>query len=248
MPHRGWRKGRTQLSGELLLLLGTAATIGFVHTALGPDHYVPFIVLSRARGWTARRTAVVTALCGLGHVLGSVVLGMIGIVVGVAVFRLEAIESVRGDLAAWLLMAFGFAYFVWGLRRAVRNRPHEHSHAHEGGVVHSHVHTHVDEHTHVHDGASKNVTPWILFLIFVFGPCEPLIPVLMFPAARGSVAHAALAAVVFGAATVGTMLTVVMVSYYGLAKVRVKSLERYGHALAGLALFASGGAITFLGL
>ena len=232
----------------LLVLLGTAATIGFVHTALGPDHYVPFIVLSKAREWSPRKTMLVTALCGVGHVLSSVVLGLIGIAVGVALFKLEAIEAVRGDIAAWLLMSFGFAYFVWGVHRAVRNRPHEHSHAHEGGVTHSHLHAHTDEHSHVHDARSKSMTPWILFLIFVFGPCEPLIPILMFPAARGSVAHVALVAGVFGLVTVGTMLTVVMASYYGLSRLRVKSFERYGHALAGFALFASGGAITFLGL
>ena len=168
---------------SLLVLPGTAATIGFVHTVLGPDHYLPFIVLSKARGWTPRKTVLVTALCGVGHVLSSVILGLIGIVVGVALFKLEIIESVRGDIAAWLLMAFGFAYFVWGVHRAVRNRSHEHSHAHEAGIVHSHFHGHTGEHSHVHDAKSRSVTPWILFLIFIFGPCEPLIPILMFPAA-----------------------------------------------------------------
>ncbi|MFH1864518.1 MAG: hypothetical protein ABIK85_01420, partial [Candidatus Eisenbacteria bacterium] len=111
-----------------------------------------------------------------------------------------------------------------------------------------HNHTHTDEHSHVHDAKSCGATPWILFLIFVFGPCEPLIPILMFPAARGSISHVVVVATVFGVVTIGTMLAVVMASYYGLAKVRVKSMERYGHALAGFALFASGGAIAFLGL
>jgi len=232
----------------LLLLLGTAATIGFVHTALGPDHYLPFIVLSKARGWSPRKTALVTALCGVGHVLGSVVLGLIGILVGVALFRLEAVEALRGDIAAWLLMAFGFAYFVWGVHRAIRGRSHEHAHVHEDGEVHSHTHSHFEEHSHVHDEKSRSATPWVLFLIFVFGPCEPLIPILMFPAARGTVLHSVLVAGVFGLVTVATMLTVVMASYFGLARVRVRRLERFGHAFAGFALFASGGAIAFLGL
>ena len=70
----------------------------------------------------------------------------------------------------------------------------------------------------------------------------------MFPAARGTAFDAVLVAGVFGVATIGTMLAVVMASYYGLARVRVKGLERFGHALAGFALFASGGAIAFLGL
>lgn len=28
---------------DIILLAGTAATVGIVHTALGPDHYLPFI-------------------------------------------------------------------------------------------------------------------------------------------------------------------------------------------------------------
>ena len=37
----------------------------------------------------------------------------------------------------------------------------------------------------------------ILFTIFVFGPCEPLIPILMYPAAKSSVAGMLLVAGVF---------------------------------------------------
>ncbi len=236
------------MSQELTILLGTAATIGFVHTILGPDHYLPFIVISKARGWNAGKTLWITALCGLGHVLGSVALGFLGIGAGIALMRLEAFESLRGDLAAWLLMAFGFTYMVWGLHRAFRNRPHSHSHTHEDGVVHAHTHTHLGPHSHVHAAPGRSVTPWVLFLIFVFGPCEPLIPILMFPAARGSVANVALVAGVFGAVTVLTMVATVMAAHYGLSRIRVRALERFGHALAGLAVLLSGGAIAFLGL
>jgi len=33
------------MSGEIAILAGTAATIGFTHTILGPDHYLPFCCL-----------------------------------------------------------------------------------------------------------------------------------------------------------------------------------------------------------
>ena len=234
--------------GAVVVLAGTAATVGFVHTILGPDHYLPFIALSKARGWSAGRTLAVTAACGIGHVLSSIVLGLVGIGVGVALFRLEAIEAFRGEVAAWFLLAFGFTYFVWGLHRALRRKPHEHEHSHAGGKVHSHTHTHVDGHAHPHTTGARSLTPWVLFLIFVFGPCEPLIPLVMFPAARGNMFDVALVASVFGAVTVGTMLGVVMAAYRGLSRVHVRGLERYAHALAGLTIFVSGGAITFLGL
>lgn len=242
--------------GSLPALAATAATLGFVHTALGPDHYLPFVVLSRARGWSAARTALVTTLCGLGHVLSSVVLGLVGITLGVALFKLEAFESFRGDIAAWLLIIFGFTYFVWGLWRALRNRPHVHEHAHDGGVEHSHVHSHGGGHAHVHEAERRSMTPWVLFLIFVFGPCEPLIPLVMFPAAKGNMLHVVIVAAVFLVATVGTMLTIVMGVRYGLVTAARSDrltaafgrMGRFSHAAAGLVVMACGGAITFLGL
>ena len=148
------------MTSELAVLVGTAAAIGFVHTALGPDHYLPFIAISKARGWTARKTLLVTAACGVGHVLSSVVLGFVGIGLGVALFRLEAIESFRGDAAAWLLIAFGFTYLVWGLHKAFRGKQHEHEHSHADGLIHAHSHEHVGEHAHPHASSARSITPW----------------------------------------------------------------------------------------
>ena len=77
------------MNTEIMILCGTAATLGLVHTLLGPDHYLPFVVMSRARKWSAVRTAWITFACGLGHVLSSVVLGLVGIAFGIAVMKLE---------------------------------------------------------------------------------------------------------------------------------------------------------------
>ncbi len=236
------------MSSEVLILGGTAAIIGFIHTVLGPDHYLPFIVLSKARQWSRLKTAIVTLLCGIGHVLSSIALGFIGIALGVAVFKLEAIESFRGEIAAWLLIIFGFTYFVWGVHRAIRSRSHAHSHIHENQTTHSHQHQHVTDHSHIHTPKSTNLTPWVLFTIFVFGPCEPLIPLIMYPAAKHNMMDVVLVASIFGVVTISTMLIIVLTSSYGLSKLRINRLSKYSHALAGLAIFLSGGAIKFLGL
>ncbi|MCX5715632.1 MAG: hypothetical protein NTV07_01980, partial [Candidatus Omnitrophica bacterium] len=121
------------MSNEIMILAGTAASIGFIHTLTGPDHYLPFIVLSKARTWSMPKTFMVTFLCGLGHVLSSVILGFAGVFLGVAVFKLQGIESSRGEMAAWFLLIFGFLYFIWGLHRAFRLKSHDHPHIHEGG-------------------------------------------------------------------------------------------------------------------
>jgi len=236
------------MSNEMAILTATAATIGFLHTLLGPDHYLPFIVMAKANRWSKIKTAWITILCGIGHVGSSVVLGMIGIAFGIAVSHLQFLESFRSNIAAWLLIGFGLVYFIWGVRQAILNKPHTHQHIHQNGTVHSHTHTHAAEHVHVHDQEKKNMTPWILFTIFVLGPCEPLIPILMYPAAKNSIGGTILVAGVFSIITILTMVSIVFVSLFSINLLPTKTLERYMHALAGAAILLSGLGIQFLGL
>ncbi len=234
------------MQADLGLLSATALATGFLHTLCGPDHYVPFVAMSRVGKWSLRKTIWITLLCGIGHVGSSVVLGFIGIALGLIVFQLETIEEARGDVAGWLLLAFGLAYFAWGVVRAIRNRPHTHVHVHVDGTMHAHQHQHQGEHLHAHEKAG-GMTPWVLMAIFLFGPCEPLIPVLMYPAAEGNVWGVVLVTLLFGAATLVTMTTMVVVMSLGAERFRLRGFERYSHALAGLVVFACGLAIK-LGL
>ena len=261
----------------LALLVATAAGVGLVHTVIGPDHYLPFVVLARARGWSARRTAAITLACGGAHVLSSLLLAAIGIALGVGVTRLTDVESLRGELAAWALVAVGTVYAAWGLHRALRGDRHihlgppplAHAHAHERGAPHSHGRelSHAHEHAHgsgrdpghAHEWAprcsapppptdgARALTPWALFLVFVLGPCEPLIPLLMAPAAAGSLAGTALVALAFGTATLASMLGAVAVGLAGARLLPLGPIERFTHALAGLAILVSGLGVALLG-
>ena len=231
------------------VLVITAASIGFFHTILGPDHYLPFVMMSWARKWSTLKTIVITLLCGLGHIASSVVLGLIGVSLGLMVKNLELIESVRGNVAAWLLIAFGLVYFAWGLRRAYRRKTHTHSHSHETGIDHIHTHGHQREHTHIHDAKKKtSITPWALFVIFIFGPCEPLIPILMYPAAKNSLFGLFLVTAVFGIVTISTMLALVMVARAGVTFIKLAKLQRFSHVIAGATICLCGLAIQFIGL
>lgn len=237
------------MTQELLLLSGTAATIGFVHTILGPDHYLPFIAMSKAGNWSYSKTALITFVCGIGHVAGSILLGAVGIGLGIGIARIEFFEGFRGSIAGWSLLVFGLVYFVYGLRYAKRRRPHAHSHVHAGTGVHGHMHVHTREHAHVHIQKSKKaLTPWVLFVIFVFGPCEALIPVLMYPAMKHSTSHVVIVTLIFALVTIATMMAVVMLSAFGIRKIDLKRQERWMHAFAGGVVFLSGFAIEILGL
>ena len=205
--------------------------------------------MGRSRQWSCSKTAVITLICGFGHVLSSVTLGLVGISIGVAVEKLEYFESMRSTWAAWALITFGLLYTVYGIFRAIKNRPHTHVHVHSDQTVHRHIHTHHEEHAHLHkEGILTKPVPWALFVIFVMGPCEPLIPLLMYPAAQHSVMGTVLVAVVFSVVTIGTMLAVVLVGTFGLKYSPLKRAERYIHAFTGLSILACGLAVQFLGL
>lgn len=236
------------MSRDILILAVTAASIGFLHTLTGPDHYLPFIIMARARKWSILKTAWITFLCGLGHVGSSILIGSIGIAFGITVTKLVSIEAFRGNIAAWLFIGFGLIYFIWGFIRAIQNKPHAHWHIHTDGSKHIHDHTHVHEHAHSHEEEKKHITPWILFTIFVLGPCEPLIPILMYPAAKSNLWGIIFVSGLFALVTILTMISIVLLATLGVNQLFLGKLERYMHALAGAMICLSGVGIVFLGL
>jgi len=218
------------MNTEITVLLFTAASIAFFHTLMGPDHYLPFIAIAKARGWSLKRTLTLTIICGVGHVVGSFVLGCVGVGVGLIAAKIEIIESYRGSIAAWLLISFGLVYFAWGMKQALK--PHSHGHSHLSGT-----HAHTDK---------KKITPWVLFIIFVFGPCEPLIPILMYPGFDHSIMGMLAVSTVFCVVTVATMSTMVVLAHHGISK--LSGFERFSHAFAGFSILSCGLSIELLGL
>lgn len=205
---------------SLGVLLVSTATIAFVH-ALAPDHWVPFVSIGRAQKWSTRKLLGVTLLSGCGHVISSIVIGMLGLMLGLGLSKLEAWESRRAEIAGALLLGFGIVYTIWGLMHARR---------------------------HNHALPPKNsVTLWTLFAIFVLGPCEPLIP-LMFLAATHSTLAVILATVLFGVITLVMMMGQAWLVYAGVGFARFKKMEHYGHALAGAVIVLTGGMVMFLGI
>ena len=146
-------------TGSLFASLTVAAiTIGSLHS-LAPDHWVPIAAVARARNWSKARTARVAFLCGVGHVTVSVLLGLLALLFGAQLFQSFGERMV--SVAGLLLIGFGVAYAVWGLRGAFAHR------------IHGHHHHHYD---HVHDPSKAST--WSLFLIYCADPCVAVIPIL----------------------------------------------------------------------
>ena len=232
------------MSTEMQLLLTAAMSIAFIHTVTGPDHYVPFIALSKARGWSLGRTIFWTMVCGAGHVWSSVLLGLGGAAIGWSLSKVSWLENVRGGIAGWVMLSFGLLYGIWGLYRAYKNNPHKHFDLGDNNDIY------VYEHKHGGVVAQKDrhkVTPWVMFIIFLLGPCEPMIPLLYFPAAQNSWEGMLILITVYTVFTLLTMLMMVSLGYYGISFLKTEKLERYMHALGGLTIFICGIGMVFLG-
>lgn len=228
---------------DLSVLLIAAITISVLHTLAGPDHYLPFIALSRSKKWSLARTLFWTLVCGAGHVLSSVVLGLGGAAIGWSLSKINWLEHVRGNIAGWMLLGFGAVYCIWGLVRASQNQRHKHFDVYDDGSVY------VYEHKHGEMVAPKDrhtVTPWVLFLIFVLGPCEPMIPLLYFPAAQHSWWSMGILISVYTFFTLASMTAMVLAGYYGTRFFKTAYMERYMHAIGGFTIFICGVGIVFL--
>ncbi len=232
---------------DMTLLSTTAAGIALVHTLAGPDHYVPFVAMGQARRWSMAKTLRVTILCGLGHVAGSVGVGLFGVGIGWMVGQLESVQAARATLAAWMLIAFGLTYLVVGVIDAIRNLPHSHLHVHLDGTVHAHEHRHNGGHVHGHDDIidrRPGLVPWVLFVLFVFGPCEPLIPLLIVPGLEMSWGCCMAVCCAYTTATTLTMVACV----YGLSRVTASATKRYCRRTSSMAHVWSGVAILTCGI
>ena len=234
---------------SIQLIVTTAAGLAILHTAVGIDHTVPFVLLARAEKWSLGKLWVVTGLCGLGHVLASVVIGFVVALAGLGLDRFELLEESRGRLATWILVGFGLAYAAWGYFRSRRRRRHAHQHVHLDGTEHDHDHHHAEAHIHVHGSSQgRHFGALALFVVLVFGPCETLIPLMLVPAVSRDWFGVAAVVGVFGALTVATMLALVTVGFAGLRWRGIERLERHLDVVAGLCVAATGVAVGWLGI
>lgn len=232
------------MPAEMQALIITAISIACLHTLSGPDHYLPFIALSKSRGWSISKTIGWTLTCGMGHILSSVLLGLGGAALGFTFSAISIFENIRGGVAGWVMLAFGIVYAAWGLYRLYTNKPHKHFDMDDDGGMYVYEHQHGNA---IAPNERFKVTPWVMFIIFVLGPCEPMIPLLYFPAAQNSWWGMLLLIIIYSACTLVTMLAMVMLGCYGVSFCSTKKTERYVHVLGGVTIFICGVGMLWMG-
>lgn len=119
------------------LISGLAA--GAAHVVTGPDHLAALAPIAVDR---PTKAAALGLRWGLGHGLGVVLLGGLGIAAR-GVVDVDAISAWSEFIVGFMLVAMG----LWALRRASRMVIHAHGHAHDD-ADHAHLHVHASPEKH----------------------------------------------------------------------------------------------------
>ncbi|MDB6166835.1 MAG: hypothetical protein JWQ83_1975 [Lacunisphaera sp.] len=192
----------------LYTLTVTGFGAAFLHAAI-PTHWLPFVIVGRARGWSRRRILTAVALAGGGHIVATTALG-----VGLAWFGVGLNE--RFDTAFhWMAGAILVGLGVWLAFR----------------VPHGHACHHCQGHPEkLQPGTTDRAALWGLFLTLTLSPCELFLPVYLTAAPYGWPGIAWLSAVL-GFATLGGMLTLTWLTLHAVQ--RLRWLERLDERVIG---------------
>lgn len=229
-------------SAVLTTVAATGFTVAFFHAAI-PTHWLPFVLVSRARGWSRTKTLAVAALAGLGHVALTSLLGLCVAWLG---FQLgEQVGHLFPWIAGGILLMIGAFYFWRQVRGGVLHHHVLGAHHHPGeGCGHEHERSHWDEELKDSQLVEAKAGDWAaisgLFVMLTLSPCEGFLPVYLSGVQFGWRGFVVLS-LILAVATLAGMMLFTWLTLVGLEKIEVKNLERYEAGLLG-ALF------TLLGL
>ena len=221
------------ISPLFVSILATGFAVAFLHGAL-PNHWLPFVLVSRRQGWSKGKTLAITALAGLGHAAVTMLLGLLLVALGLAVG--DRLGPALPLVAGGLLILFGLYYLA--------------NHA-RGGHLHlpflgrlAPAHGFADEDV---SGTALSDRAAILGLlaILALSPCEAFIPVYLSGLRFGWVGFGLLSLVLAGAA-MASMVGLTGLSLAGAGWLGLKSTERYEGLVLGAALCLLGTLVMLL--
>ena len=225
----------------LLVLLATAAATALLHTLI-PDHWLPFVLVGRARRWSSATVALTAGLAAVIHAGLSVLLGLVAVWIGVA--TVDAIGETLERVGAALLVLFGLGYAIWAWSKG--------GHFHPGGSL---LHRHDadgpcsgregpghPEHLHYHADGEIIGGGWSalgLAVIVGINPCVLLLPIMLAGIPRGATT-VTLVAVAYGIPSVAIMVGLSVLGVRIGWPVRLPWAARFAETGSGLLIAALG--------
>jgi len=213
------------MHNSIWILLVSTLSVAFFH-ALAPDHWMPFAAIAKAQRWSKARLFWITFISGIGHVGISIIFSIIGILLGYSLSKIKGIEGQRGQVVLWLLIGFGIAYMIWGIKKAREQKRKV-----------------VDE----EKLKAETVAVWTMFAVIVLGPCEPLVPLAFLGYNYGWVGVITVS-IIFSMVTIIMMLVQSLLAFIGIQLIKSDIAERYSHAFAGLVIALTGVFVMLAGI
>jgi hypothetical protein len=131
----------SSITASGLILVVTVAVIGVLHTAV-PDHWAPIALIARQRAWSRRETASAAAQAGVGHVVTTLIIGLLVWFAGVQFAA--RFGGVVDAIASVALVLFG-SWVALGAWRDLRKRS---GYGHSHGLFGDHHHDYDNHDTH----------------------------------------------------------------------------------------------------
>ncbi|MCU0792302.1 MAG: hypothetical protein MUE42_05500 [Opitutaceae bacterium] len=232
----------------LATLAATGFTVAFFHAAI-PTHWLPFVLVARARGWQASKTMGVALAAGVGHVL---LTSLLGLVIAWLGFTLdEHLGEWFKLIAGGALVAVGVYFAIQQLRGAGlrhhhlpggHHHPSEHC-GHEGDA--SHMEHELRESPLVQARTSDWAAISGLFVMLTLSPCEAFLPVYLAGVEFGWTGFFVLSGIL-AVGTLGGMALFTWLIWFGLERVNLKRLERYEAGLLSVVFCALGLMMWFI--
>ncbi|HEY8994222.1 MAG TPA: hypothetical protein VIM71_06155 [Lacunisphaera sp.] len=222
-------------------LAATGLAVAFIHAAI-PTHWLPFVVVARAQGWSRGRALLMVTLCSGGHVLMTTALG-----VALAWFGLRINER----WGNWYPILAGLALVALGLMVLVRHwRGWTHGHSELlGDHCHHHDHDHGRLIPPIPQPAPNRTSDWAavggLFAMLTFSPCEGFLPVYL-SAVQFGWGGVTMLSLILAAGTWAAMLIFTWLTLLGVEKARFKWLERCEAPVLGTLLVICGVALVLM--
>lgn len=210
---------------DVVYLLIAAAVVGIIHMS-APDHWVTLTVLGRSLKWNRAKLALFSLITGAGHSAISIVLGFIVVAVGL-VFSAHVTQYLTEAIGAIMIIAGLYT----GLRSLFRNE-HSHEHAHA-------------EAPEGEKSAARGAS-YFAVLGAALSPDLSILPIFLASVPVGWLL-AVNTAIIFAVASILTMLLLVMISSFGMARAIEKLPPKYNDALVGFVIAAVGVYVILLG-
>jgi len=201
------------ISAHFFGLVLTGLTIALLHAAI-PTHWLPFVVVGRARGWSTRQVLGATLLAGGGHVVTTTLIG-----IGLAWFGVEVNERLE-EIVRWAVagLLIGFGLFL-----AFR-APHGTACAHCQGEPRRYI-------PEVTDRAAL----WGLFTTLTLSPCELFLPIYLTALPYGWPGVVGLSATL-AIGTLGGMVTLTWITLRSIGGAKWRWLRQPNHRALGVLL------------